>query len=293
MNELGRPRRTLRSPRKGSRPRREPAPARGFLVVATAVMGLALAAGVAVGPRVGDELQRLARSSPFLVRSVAVVGAKRLSPATIADVAGIPGGSPLLDVDVEAVAARVSALPEVASARALRLPPDRVVVGVTERVAHGVAAAGPGGRPHLVCEEGVAFAPAQARDAVDLPRLTAPGRHRLGEPDPLLAQAAHVAAKAAAAGFAVAGVAVDDADADLRLKGLSARVRLGPAPHDQALARLVQLVARRPDLVDGATTIDVRFADRAVLRSDDAPKGAQQEAATRGSAPTSGEPAAG
>lgn len=293
MSDLSRPRRTLRSPRNGSRPRREPAPARGFLVVSAIVIALALGVGVAVGPQVASELQRLARSRAFRVRSVAVVGAQRVSPTTIVDVAGISGGSALLDVDVEAVAARVSALPEVASARALRLPPGRVVVGVTERVAHGVAAAGPGGSPHLVCNEGVAFAPALGREALRLPRLAAPGRPQIGEADAGLAQAAQVAAAAAALGFAVAGVEMDGADTDLQLNGLSARVRLGPAPHAQALARLVQLVARRPDLVGSATLIDVRFADRVVLRSDEAPKGAQQEATTRGFAPASREPAAG
>lgn len=293
MNDLARPRRTLHPSRKRSRRRAEATPARGFLVVSGAVIAIALGVGVAVGPRVGNEIQRLARSRTFRVRSVAVVGARRLSPTAIVDAAGVSGGSALLDVDVDAVAARVAALPEVASARVLRLPPGRVVVGVTEHVARGVAAAGPGGSPHLVCSEGVAFAPAQGREALRLPRLAAPGEPQIGEADAGLAQAAQVAAAAAAVGFAVAGVEVDGADARLQLNGLPARVRLGPAPHDQALARLVQLVARRPDLVAGATLIDVRFADRAVLRSDDAPKGAQQAATTRGFAPASTEPAAG
>ena len=59
--------------------------------------------GGAGGPRTGEELQRLARSSAFRVRSVSVVGARRLSPATIVEIAGISGGSALLDVNVELV----------------------------------------------------------------------------------------------------------------------------------------------------------------------------------------------
>jgi cell division protein FtsQ len=298
MNDLRRPRRTLRASRRPARRARDAArpsegPARGFLIAAGLVSALALLAGVSVGPRAGAELLRIARGQPFQVRTVSVVGARRLAADRVARAAAVPGGLPLLDVDVEAVAARVAALPEVAAARALRLPPDRLVVGVTERVARGVAAAGPGGSPHLVCDEGVAFAPAAGREALGLPRLGSAGGARLGEADPGLARAAHVAAQAAAAGFAVARVEVDAHEASLHLAGLPARVRLGPAPHAAALARLVQLVARRPDLVGAATLIDVRFADRAVLRSDDAPEGAQQEATARGFASPSGEPAVG
>jgi cell division protein FtsQ len=253
------------------------------------VSAIALLAGAAVGPQAGREVLDLVRGRPFQLRTVSVVGARRLAPETVARAAAVPGGFPLLDLDVEAVAARVAALPAVASARALRLPPDRLVVGVVERVARGVTAASP---PQLVCAEGVAFAPASESEAAGLPRLGSATPHAAGEPDAGLAEAARVAADAAALGFAVARVDVDDAGARLRLAGLGAEVQLGPAPHDAALARLVQLVARRPDLAAAATHIDVRFADRAVLRSD-APGGAPQEAAARGSAAPSDEPAVG
>lgn len=289
MNDLG----PLHGRHKGGRVRQRPAAARGFRVAAALVTGLALAAGAALGPRAIGELERLARSRPFQVRRVAVVGAERLSPDAIVAAAGILAGTPLVDVDPRALAARVAALPGVRSARALRLPPDRIVVGVTERVARGVAAAGPGASPHLVSEEGVPFAAAQGREALGLPLLVAPGAHALGQADSGLAQAVKLARAARAAGFSVARVIVGADRTELRLDGLPARVRVGPAPYEPALGRLVQLVSRRPDLVVGATSIDVRFADRAVLQSDGAPKGAQQEAAARGSASLSTQPAAG
>jgi len=271
----------------------------GFVFAAVVAVG----GGALVGPRAAAQLARLARGESLRLEAISVAGARRLSARAVARATGLAPGTPLAEVDVAAVVERLEALPAVASARALRLPPGRLVVGVVERRARGVATAGPAGTPHLVCAEGVPFAPASAREQQALPRLVVAGSPALGAVDPDLAEAAAVAEAAARAGFAAAEIAVPPRDDPqgpaLRLRGVGGRALLGWHGRDAALARLVRLAARRPDLLAEAADIDVRFADRAVLRgagggqpSEAAPEGVQPAAATRGSAAPSTHPPA-
>jgi cell division protein FtsQ len=70
----------------------------------------------------------------FAVRAVQVDGVHSLSAAEVRDAAGLRTGTPLLQVDLDAAAARVRRLPQVASAQVTRGWPDRVVVTVDERL---------------------------------------------------------------------------------------------------------------------------------------------------------------
>jgi len=95
-------------------------------------------------------------ASPLLaVRTVQVDGVRTLSVADVRDAAGLTTGTPLLRVDVDAAAARVRRLPQVASAQVARGWPDRIVVTVTERVP--VAAVDVAGHRSLVDASGVPF----------------------------------------------------------------------------------------------------------------------------------------
>ena len=92
-------------------------------------------------------------------------------------------------------------------------------------------------------------------------------------------------------------------DASVRLHEMSAEVALGRAAgRVAALGRLVKLATLRPDWVAGATSIDVRFAGRGILRSDQPaetrdetalPKGAPQATTARGDETPSEKPEAG
>jgi cell division protein FtsQ len=95
-------------------------------------------------------------ASPLLgVRSVQVDGVSTLPADQVRETAGIASGTPLLRVDVDAVRARVAALPQVASVEVTRGWPHSVVVTVVER--KPVAVVGPPGRRSLVDAEGVLF----------------------------------------------------------------------------------------------------------------------------------------
>ena len=70
----------------------------------------------------------------LVVRSVTVTGTHLLSPGQVIAAADVPRGTPLLRVDVGAVASRVEAIPQVASAAVTKEWPDHLVIAVTERV---------------------------------------------------------------------------------------------------------------------------------------------------------------
>jgi cell division protein FtsQ len=91
----------------------------------------------------------------FAVRAVQVDGLQNLSVAEVRDAAGLRTGTPLLQVDLDAAAARVRRLPQVATAQVSRGWPDRVVVTVSERVP--VAVVERAGQRSLVDAGGVLF----------------------------------------------------------------------------------------------------------------------------------------
>lgn len=81
-------------------------------------------------------------STLLSVREVRVLGARTVSIDEVRQVAGVPLQQPLARLDADGVAARVGAIPEVASVEVRRGWPDVVVVVVTERTPIAVTRAG-------------------------------------------------------------------------------------------------------------------------------------------------------
>jgi cell division protein FtsQ len=95
-------------------------------------------------------------AGPLLsVRSVRVDGVVSLPAAEVQEVAGVAEGTPLLQVDVSAAAARVAVLPQVADVQVTRGWPSSVVITVVERTP--LAVVEEAGRRTLVDAEGVLF----------------------------------------------------------------------------------------------------------------------------------------
>ncbi|MGY1813205.1 cell division protein FtsQ/DivIB [Blastococcus sp. SYSU D00820] len=134
------------TPPRPRRPRRDtPADRRRRLLVRLAVAVTALVAGA-----------WLVWGSPVLgVHEVRVDGASSLTAEEVRAAAGIADGTPLLRVDVDAAAARVARLPQVASVEVTRGWPRSVVVTVVERVP--VAVVERAGTRSLVDADGVLF----------------------------------------------------------------------------------------------------------------------------------------
>jgi cell division protein FtsQ len=95
-------------------------------------------------------------AGPLLsVRTVRVDGAASLPAAQVQEAAGVAEGTPLLQVDVDAAAARVARLPQVADVQVTRGWPSTVVITVVERTPLAVVETS--GRRTLLDAEGVLF----------------------------------------------------------------------------------------------------------------------------------------
>ena len=91
-------------------------------------------------------------------RSVVVVGTGAVSREEVVDVAKVAPGTPLLQIDTDAVADRVAGIRRVASARVQREYPSTLRITILERVPVVVKDFGDG--PHLFDRDGVDFATA-------------------------------------------------------------------------------------------------------------------------------------
>jgi cell division protein FtsQ len=100
----------------------------------------------------------------FVVRSVTVTGTRLVTPAQVLAAADIGLGTPLVRVNAGAVAQRVEAIRQVASATVSKDWPDHVTIAVTERVP-AVAVAMAGGGYDLVDPTGTIVRWARTRPA--------------------------------------------------------------------------------------------------------------------------------
>jgi cell division protein FtsQ len=252
--------------------------------VAIALAAFSLAAGLLAAERVSTAV---ARWSSGALAAIHVQGAERLAPAQIAAATGVPPGSPLAAIDPRAVAARVAEQAWVASARAVRLPTGALLVSVREREPAAIAASG--AQHFAVDAAGLVIAPVAPGSEPQLPRLAAAAALAPGEADPELARAAELAGAIAAHGLPAPERIEVPAEGDpdgfaLRLPGLAARFVLGREDLEPRLERLAQLLAQPPPELAAAASVDLRFADQAVLRREPSPSGTAQAAAPRGRA---------
>jgi cell division protein FtsQ len=203
--------------------------------------------------------------SPLLaVRTVQVDGAAGLSEEEVVQTAGIAEGTPLLRVDTDAAAARVAALPQVASVEVTRGWPNTVVVTLAERVP--VAVVTEGGIRRLVDAGGVVF------DTItgDPPAGVVP----LDVPDPGPDDAATTAALGALTALPrdvrteVTGVTARTAD-DVTLTLTDGRsVLWGSADRTERKAEVLGALLDQIEsgTLDPADTLDVSTPDSVVLR---------------------------
>jgi hypothetical protein len=211
-----------------------------------------------------------------------VTGAARLSDPELADSAGVARGDALLAVEASAVAERLAAHAWVRRARAARLPTGSLVLAIEEHEPRAVLT---GAQPHALDAEGTPFAPVAEGDFPELPRVACTAPLAPGEPSAALAAAVQLSERLAGLGLPPAeevsiSAAEDPSGSVLRLRGLPPRFLLG-RDVDAALPRLARLLALGPPQVLLAETVDLRFQDQAVLRSEPPRTGAAQAAETR------------
>jgi cell division protein FtsQ len=226
----------------------------------------------------------IVRSPLLAVESVDLVGLDEAQSDAVAAAVGIAAGTNVLDVDLDALAARAEALPwvEVATARR-RLPSTiEVRVAVSDAVVAGVV----GGTRYLFDARGTAVeavpvdrasAVSAGADLTSLPELVLLTAPVVGEPalDPgVRAAAAVAAAMPVAVRTWVTGyraTAAGEVEADLRIPGpagpLAVVAHLGRAEDVAAkAASLAAVVDEALTLGTRITAVDVRIPDRPVAR---------------------------
>jgi cell division protein FtsQ len=231
----------------------------------------------------------------FGLRSICVLGAGRLSPEEIAAGTGLVAGTSLLEISPCEIEARLRTHPWIRDAHVLRLVPARLLVEVElrEPVARVQAASTePGGPVAWVDIDGRALAQGPDEPSSSLPTIVSPRLPVVGEVAPALGAAA--AAVRAVARSALGGAratfflgAQDDPNSvSIQLPELSAaRILLGTGDLDLKLSQLALLLEGVGAPARAAGEIDLRFADRAVLRGLPLPDGTAHSAQAPGRVP--------
>jgi cell division protein FtsQ len=138
--------------------------------------GLAVVIGVAVA--VAYSVHRYALTTPrFALKTVDLVGAKRLTSSRIEQLGGLERGKNLFALDAEGAERKILEDPWVGSVRITRELPSTLKVEITERDA--AAAAAIGDRIYLVTSEGEPFKLLESDDPTDLPVVSGIGPEEL------------------------------------------------------------------------------------------------------------------
>src|SRR5437588_8367872 len=135
------PSRLARVLRRSTRTILKARPPRGVGTAAAAVVVLAsLGYGVVRGDHVApvidalkDARDSVANAAGFRIVSLALTGHKHMSREEVLAIAGVSGRRSLLFLDVEAAREKLKAHPWVADATVLKLYPDTLQIGITER----------------------------------------------------------------------------------------------------------------------------------------------------------------
>jgi hypothetical protein len=201
-----------------------------------------------------------------------VRGGERLSAEEVARLSGVQPGARLGAGAAREAARALAADPRILEARAARLPGGDLALAVRERTAAATVALGTPPVLFAVDEEGLPFGPAREPETEALPLLVPARAPEPGVADPELARAVELARRLPELGLPPAReVAVaepqDPEGFALRLEGRPGRFVLGREPErvEAGLARLAQLLAAGPPELAGASRVDLRFEDQAIL----------------------------
>lgn len=210
--------------------------------------------------------------------SIELSGSRRLAPEELARLSGVEAGTPLSDVDLEAVAERIRSHPWVAQARVTALPPGRLLIGVEERTARATTRRG--GEAWYVDGSGAVFA--RAPHEAGLPEMRGAEELPLEEPVAALVEGIQILDALAREGLPAPrrlDVGADERGErpafEWRRGDHAQRVIVGEGHLAAKVARLAELF--RADLAAsrGATSLDLRFEERVILRAPEPAEAAE------------------
>ncbi len=190
------------------------------------------------------------RGERFLLRHVDFVGVGELDPEELWRSLGVADGTPLLDVEPERVEKTLAKHPRIARVRAARLPPNRLLIGIVERVPVALEMSSGLG----LAANGARF-PLRAGEAERLPQVSGDAKRAL----PVLRAAR-------ARGMNLATVSAPRArDVRVRALGRPTVLVVGRDEH-ASFADWQQLADSGLVESTGAREVDLRFRGSPVLR---------------------------
>jgi cell division protein FtsQ len=245
--------------------------ASALLIGASLVYGSVAGGHVAViTGQLADLRDAGANAVGFNIASVALTGQNQISREDILTAAGITGRTSLLFLDAEAARRELKKNPWIAEATVLKLYPDSLQIGVTERQAFALWQKN--GQLSVIAEDGTVLEPYVARRFTGLPLVVGEGAQgRAKEILNLIGRYPEIAASVGAA------VLVAQRRWNLRLKN-GVDVRLPESGMERALATLVDLDREKKLLSRDITAVDLRLPDRVTVRLSDESGQAREEA---------------
>jgi len=205
----------------------------------------------------------LARAVGLKVASVAVTGNHELSLEEVFAAAAMPATASLPFLDIAAVQARLKQVPLIAEASIRKFYPNRLQIEVTERSAFALWQQD--GQVHVISADGTAIDALRDDRFIALPHVVGPGANkRVKEYVAILLEVPELADKVRA------GTLVGERRWNIKLKN-GVDVKLPEEEPARALARLADAERDSKILSKDILSVDLRLADRIIVRlSEDA-----------------------
>jgi cell division protein FtsQ len=221
--------------------------------------------GEAVLDGLADARDAVANAAGFRIAEIALSGNRQITREEVLATAGVTGHKSLFFFDVDIARTKLKTNPWIADATVLKLFPDRLQVGITERRPFALWQIN--GKVSVIADDGTVLEPYVARRFAKLPFVV--GRGAQTQARAFLAQLDRYPAIRAQVR---ASILVAERRWNLRLtNGLDVRL-----PEDDiagALQRLVALDNAQKLLSRDIVAVDLRLPDRVTVRlSDDAAK---------------------
>ena len=232
-----------------------------LVVIAATVQGTALGAAW------------LARSPRFAVTAIEVSGQSRLTRDDIVAAAGISPGANVFALDPREIVARLEALPLIRHAEVVRNFPDRVTLIVEERRPFTVVHAD---RLHWIDEEGVSLGVESRAVALNTPVLSGLHAQDLGRNGRGAASERarsglvllHLLLRSKSSLFGqISEIDMSRSEGPVLYTVDGIEVRLGKDDWEARIGRLQGVLAQLRTARETAASIDLRFRDQIVLRT--------------------------
>ena len=206
----------------------------------------------------------------FRIAAVALHGQKQATREEILTTAGVTGRSSLLFLDAADMRVRLKTHPWILDATVLKLYPDRLEIGITERQAFALWQKD--GRVSVIAEDGTVLEPYVAGRFPSLPLVVGRGAElKAKEFLALLDRYPEIR------GTVRASVFVAERRWNLRLKN-GIDVRLPEVEVERALSTLIALDRDHKLLSRDITAVDLRLGNRVTVRLSEAAAQAREEA---------------